>query len=505
MVIKWPAWWKIINRHFLQLVNNQDRFLLLYGGRDSSKSNFAVKYLIYRCLTEPYFRCLMVRKFYAWVKNSQYQNLYDTIHELGLESLFEFRVSPVEVICKLNGNKFIGVGTDDVRRIKSIKDPTGCWYEEDIVYISEADWTTITTSIRSTKARFLQDVYTFNPEVEGQDYASNWFYKKFFEGNEGKLSFRNVQEITIGEETFPRAYTVHHSTYRHNRWVTPDRIAEYRILKQNNEYYGKIYVDGIFGNKSAEGLFYYAFSRMKHIYEVEYDPELPIHLTFDFNVRPYVSASVWQVFRPETHPELCAKIAKHQDSPTVKPVLAKVHEIAAKPPRNRTKYACEDFVGSFSNHKQELFLYGDPAGRSEDTRSEKGNNDFAIIQDELSFFRPRIRQHSAAPNVKQRGEFINELFSGLKPYLIVISPRCENSIVDYTNGKEDDEGRKLKERISASKTEDGISYEKFHHFTDGDDYFITKFLSSEFLNYSRGGKKRSYSGGELSGGFRARA
>jgi hypothetical protein len=464
--------------------------MLLYGGRDSSKSNFAVKYLVYRCLTEKYFRCLMIRRYYAWVKNSQYQNLYDTIHELGLENYFEFRVSPVEVICKLNGNKFIGAGTDDVRRIKSIKDPSGCWYEEDIVDISEDDWITITTSIRSSRARFLQDVYTFNPEVVGMDYSQNWFYKKFYAGHESKgLSFRHTDTVEIGGEDFERSYVVHHSTYKHNRWVTPERVAEYKLLLARNAYYGQIYVAGEWGNKSAEGLFYGSFSRAAHIHPVKYDPTKPIHLTFDFNVRPYVSASVWQVFDPEESPDICdtaRALNKMNETPTV---LAKVAEIAAKPPRNRTRYACEDFKGRFSNHAAGVYLYGDPAGKHEDTRAERGANDFTIILDELSFFMPKLRMHDAAPNVAKRGEFINAIFEGRKPYAIMIAPECEETINDYTNGKEDAEGKKLKERAKGS---DGIPYEKHHHFTDGDDYFITKYLAKDFKGYLRGKKARHY-------------
>ncbi len=490
MRVIWPPWWKMVNRHFLSLVDNKDRFLLLYGGRDSSKSNFAAKLLIHRCMTEPYFRMLMIRKHYAWVKNSQYQNLYDIIHELGLQQFFEFKTSPVEIVCTMNGNKFIGAGADDVRRIKSIKDPTGCWYEEDIVYIPEDDWVTITTSIRSSQARFLQDVYTFNPEVEGENFEQNWFYKRFFKGHEDKKCFTHEDILEIDGVPFKRRYTVHHSTYKHNRWVTPERIAEYKLLKQKSEYYGKIYVDGMWGNKDAEGLFYYGFQRNKHIISCAYDPNRPIHLTFDFNVRPYVSASIWQVYEPnETH-EIIEKAQKATGMNKRPTVLVKVGEIASRPPQNRTKYAAEEFAHRFANHNDYVYLYGDPAGKSEDTRAEDGADDFTIIQKELTWFKPKRRILESAPSVKARGEFINNIFLGLTDYAIVIDPQCEESINDYTNGKEDQQGRKLKER---AKGDDGIPYEKFHHFTDGDDYFITKFLKDSFKSYLRGGKRRTYS------------
>jgi len=159
MTIEWPAWWKLVNKRFLELVENKDRFVILYGSRDSTKSTFIATLLIYKLLTEPYMRHLMVRKFYNWVKPSQYQLMKDTTARLGVDHLFEFKEAGTQVICKLNGNSLRGVGTDDVNSIKSIPNPTGCWYEEDILKISEVDYTTITTSIRSTKGQ-LQDFYS---------------------------------------------------------------------------------------------------------------------------------------------------------------------------------------------------------------------------------------------------------------------------------------------------------------------------------------------------------
>src|SRR6202044_1610908 len=119
-----------------------DRYLILYGGRGSSKSNFVAKKLIYRCLTEKYFRYILIRNTYNSIKESSYQTLVDIIVELGLKDLFEFKKNPLEIVCK-NGNRFMARGCDDVTTLKSISDPCGCWWEEDIP--SESDFITVTT------------------------------------------------------------------------------------------------------------------------------------------------------------------------------------------------------------------------------------------------------------------------------------------------------------------------------------------------------------------------
>ena len=55
-VVQWCEWDEILNNRFVPLVDNTDRYLICYGGRGSSKSVFAAKKLIYRCLSEDYFR-----------------------------------------------------------------------------------------------------------------------------------------------------------------------------------------------------------------------------------------------------------------------------------------------------------------------------------------------------------------------------------------------------------------------------------------------------------------
>lgn len=490
MNIEWPAWWQIVNKRFVPLMTCEDRFVIMYGSRDSTKTSAAVRKLIYECLNEPYFKCIMVRLHYEKIRGSVYAEVKQTIIDLGLYDFFKFREQPYEITCKHNGNMFVGRGAQDVQSIKGVKEPTRIWYEEDIVYIPEDDWITIVTSMRSSKSRYLQDIYTINPEVEGMDFEENWFYKKFFAGRyPDKLSYRFVEEFEVMNETVELAATVHHSTWRNNRWIKPERVAFYKQLRSQNEYYGNIYVDGLWCNKTASGLFYYAFQKTKHIRAVKYDPNRPIHLTWDFNVRPYVSASIWQVYEAHENDEV-NRIGQETSGTKVLPtVLVKVAEIASKPPRNRTGFACEEFTDRFRTHKDSVFIYGDPAGKHEDTRKEDGGDDFTIIMEKLSYFRPKKRVASSAPNVSMRGKFINNILAGNADVAILINPECTETIKDYTNGKEDKEGRKLKEK---TKDEEGIPHEKYHHFTDGDDYFITRYLKDAFKKYLRGGKKRSY-------------
>lgn len=481
MEVIWPAWNKIINDHFVPSIHNTDRYLIEWGGRGSAKSDSIAKKLIFRCLSSKYFRYLLVRENYNTVKNSQWQTLKDVIHDLGLESLFRFKETPLEITC-VNGNKFIAVGCDNVAKIKSIKDPSGAWYEEDIP--DEADWITITTSIRTNKADYLQEVFTINPEVEGA-YEDNWFWKRFFKGRVEK-NFRDRTVIEIDKQKVEMFYTSHHSTYHHNRWIPIEFKAFLESMKKTNPYYYTIYTLGEWGNKITGGRAYKAFERGTHLANLGYNPEEPLHISFDFNVRPYMTITVWQVGTDGDIKEAC-----------------QIDEILGTDPLNTTKGVCRLFRDKYFSHTAGLFVYGDPAGKHEDTRGEKGYNDFAIIRQELIMFSPRIRVAELAPPVVQRIAWINAVLADPFAYKLRLffHEGLNYTIMDYVYGKENADGTKFKEK---DKDEAGIQFERYHHITDANDYFLTMLFRNEFNLYLRGNRQREYTSGEAKSTFKRR-
>lgn len=459
--INWPQWDKVLNKRFVPLIDNQDRYLLLWGGRGSSKSVFAAKKLIYRCLTEPYFRYLLIRKRYNSIKDSQYQTIKDIITDMGLSSLFTFKISPMEITC-INGNKFIARGCDDTTKLKSIKDPTGAWYEEDI--IDESDFITITTSIRTAKASYLQEIFTFNPEVEG-DYTENWFWKKYFSGRDDLNFSDNIMIDVNGEAQQAYTYTSHHSTYVDNKWLPKEFMAFLQSMKETNPYYYTIYCLGKWGNKVSTGQFYKLFSYAKNTADSTYHSHLPLHISFDFNVNPYITCTVWQVQ------------GKH---------ALQIDELCLSSPYNTTSAVCREFIRRYPGHGAGLFIYGDPAGQHEDTRNGKGFNDYTIIRRELVQYQPSLRVQKAAPPVVARGNFINTLFhSGYDGVEILVGYNCTHSLNDYIHLKEASDGTKAKEKVKNADT--NVVCEKYGHTSDANDYFLTTAFANEFARYQRGG------------------
>lgn len=457
--VEWCEWSEIVNDHFLPLIDCKDRYVISYGGRGSAKSNTEAKKLIYRCLTESYFRHILIRNTYATIKDSSYQTIKDIIFELGLDELFEFKLQPLEIHC-INGNSFLARGCDDTTKLKSIKDPTGAWYEEDIP--SEEDFITITTSIRTTKAAYLQETFTINPEVEG-NFQDNWFYKRFF-GSRDELSFRSITQLKISDtETVNLTYTVLHSTYRNNKWIPAEFIAFLMDLKRTNPYYWTIYCEGMWGNKQLGGRFYKNFDMGRNTYNFTYKPLLPLHISFDFNTNPYMTLSVWQIEGRGVY---------------------LIDELAMKDPQNKLKDTCREFVRRYNLHKGGLFIYGDPSGKKEDVDKEKGHNYFKTIEQELKKYNPTFRVARAAPPVVPRGDFINDIFaSNFDNISIFIFEKSIYLKNDLLFGKQAPGGEKLKEK---EKINDVPGVEKYHHFSDSMDYFICEAFKESFAKHQKG-------------------
>lgn len=465
MTVEWPEWHELINISFIPLADNTDRILILKGGRGSSKSDFTAKKFIKRCLSDRFFRCIVIRSQYNTLQASCYQNLKDLIIELGLAELFTFRLQPLNIEC-VNGNSFLFRGCDDTNTIKSVKDPTAVWWEEDIP--TEDDWITVTSSLRTLKAEYIQEVFSINPEVEG-NYQDHWFYKRFFEGHPENSTFSDSVPVSFDyngkSETIQLKYTVHHSDHTHNKWLPLEYRARLIAEKLKNPYYYTIYTLGHWGNKQLGGRFYKCFDIGRNTRVNKYRPELALHLTFDFNVNPYMSASVWQVEGK---------------------MIYQIDEIAMVNPKNDTQSLCQEFIRKYNSHTSGLFIYGDPSGKNEDTRSEKGHNDYKIIMRELTKYHPSLRVASSHPPVSMRGKFINSIFESyfdeLRIFINESSTYLKN---DLLFGKEASDGTKLKEKIKV----DSVQYEKYHHFSDGFDYFICEAFKNSFLKYQSGDLK----------------
>jgi PBSX family phage terminase large subunit len=449
-----------VNESFKPYFDNKDRYLIFYGGRGSSKSDFAAKKLIYRCLTESYFRYVLVRNTYATIKDSSYQTIKDIIFDLGLDSLFEFKIQPLEIHC-INGNSFLARGCDDTTKLKSIKDPTGVWWEEDIP--EEKDFITVTTGVRTTKANYLQEIFTINPEVNG-NYQDHWFWKRYFK-DKTKKTFSDITKLNIDKDTVvDLTYSVHHSTYRDNKWIPKEFIAFLMNLKHSNPYYYTIYCEGEWGNKEIGGRFYKSFNIGDHTDNCVYNPLLPLHISFDENVNPYLPCCIFQI--------------KGKN-------IMMIDEILGRTPHNTIKAICGEIKKKYYNHRSGMIIYGDATSRKQDVKIEKGYNFFYLIQNELAIYHPVLKVPQANPSIMMRGLFMNAImgdrFAGIS---FKIGNNCPEAKNEFINVKEAEDGTKFKEMITDPQTK--VRYQIFGHISDLSDYLVCEAFKTDFLTFQRG-------------------
>lgn len=197
----------------------------------------------------------------------------------------------------------------------------------------------------------------------------------------------------------------------------------------------------------------------KEISEQAMNPMYPLHITFDFNVTPYITLLIHQI----------------EDKK-----ITQIDELCLPHPRNKTAAVCAEFRKRYPpGSVNGLYVYGDPSGRNSST---SGDNDYFIIGKQLARYNPQFRIPGAPPPVKARGNFIDDIVSkGFGGISFEVCSNCRMTLNDYAMVKEAPDGTKQKKRIKDPAT--GGSYEPYGHCTDANDYLITEAFKEDFLRH----------------------
>lgn len=414
-----------------------------YLVHNSGKSVFACQKLILRMLTEKGHKFLAVRKFYATLRTSCYAELKAVIDRAGIGSYFTMGLSPLSITCKATKSTVIFRGIDDPEKIKSISGITGIWVEE-ANELSEDEFDQLQLRLRGQTFSYKQTIVTFNPVVE-----THWLKTRYFDNN--------LEGVSILK-----------TTYLDNAFIGAEYGAKLRQLAITNPDYYRIYALGEWG-KIRTGQEFYKNFNAANLSNCNFDSNLPLHLSFDFNVVPYVSCIVSQVVEREG---------------TM--VLQILEEITLSSPNNTTKALCQRFKAMYPDCRR-VYVYGDPAGNHRDTRS--GGSDYSIIMKELEWCNPINRVATSAPKLYLRNLFINNLLANQTKGKLAINANCKLLIKDLEQVVEAADGTKLKKKVRDKQTNQ--SYEEVGHLSDCLDYLCCRVFEAEFLAIQ--GKKIGYS------------
>ena len=273
-------------------------------------------------------------------------------------------------------------------------------------------------------------------------------------------------------EQLPKNWLYVQSKVTDNPYLTEDYINNLKTLPR---YQYEVFVDGNWDLQlKTGGEFYKCFELDKHVGITKYDPEKPLHISWDDNVNPYLPCGIFQIHGKELH---------------------MIDEIAGITPNNTVKSVCNEIIRKYQGHNAGMFIYGDATAQKEDTKMEKGYNFFRLIADYLKQFKPNLRVLSSNPSVVMRGQWINTVLENeLHGVKFVINENCKKTIQDFVSLKEAADGTKNKEMETDPKTK--VRYQKYGHFTDLFDYIACSAFANEFFKYQKGDIVQSISFGK---------
>ena len=213
----------VFNDVYLPFLDNDDRYLVFYGGGSSGKSYFIAQRWIYKLIHPTRCNLLVVRQTGDTNRRSTFPLLKQVISNWNLHEHFKINESDMRIKCKLTGNEVAFAGLDDVEKIKSITFENGelthIWVEE-ATETQEADINQLKVRLRGGKSK-KQIVLSFNPIN-----IQHWIKKHFIDSGLATVCF---------------------STYKDNKFLTDDDRKALEELKNIDEYTYEVYCLGKWG------------------------------------------------------------------------------------------------------------------------------------------------------------------------------------------------------------------------------------------------------------------
>lgn len=270
-----------------------------------------------------------------------------------------------------------------------------------------------------------------------------------------------------------------HQTYWNARNLPPNHFEMQQARMTEDEQLK--YLMGYPFAKSG-GEFFPYFQRQKHVVPCPVTLDYAFHISYDFNVVPYLTQILFQI---EYRKAWWDGVTRFEDEdeglePIEVMVMKAVKEYAMSEPLNTTEHASQAFLDDFENVNPDIFVYGDASGRNRIV-GLGSKTQYYYIEKVLRGYLPNgwMRVPRANVGILKRRDFINRIFDNKYPFLkIEVDPSCKELIRDLEFLKLGPNG-KLKEKAKDKAT--GAVYEKIGHMSDAFEYFICE-VAKQYLN-----------------------
>ena len=365
------------------------------GGRGSTKSSFIALVLVILMLIDKTFNAVCVRKVGETLQDSVYNQIIWAIELLGLKAYFQYKASPLQIVYKPTGQRFYFRGCDKPEKIKSIKCKVGylkaVWFEELTEFTGMKEVRTITQSIVRGSNNILC-FYSFNPPKDGKNWVNEEVARVKKNRFVSSSTYLDVPADWLGSNFIEEA----------------EDLKEYKPDDYNNEYLGltsKLTLNVVKN-----------FDKSVQVREIKYNPDLPLHLTCDFNVDP-----------------MCWEMA-HKTTEKV----FYFDELAIE--NTHTRECAEEFIARYGNHRGKIIINGDASGNYRSSTSEYTN--YAIILQVLRkhFGNDRVElaiRDFNPPIINRINAFNQRVKTNKGIFNIYVDPKCKKLIynIDYLKFK----------------------------------------------------------------------
>lgn len=251
------------------------------------------------------------------------------------------------------------------------------------------------------------------------------------------------------------------STAHDNPAIPKDQFDIWRRTMTPYDYH--VFIEGNWGVETKIGSFLKSFDPNKNLTPKTLRNDLPLHITFDENVLPYITCALWQIDIEQKE-------------------VIQMAELPMRPPNNsakKTGIALRNYLND-NGYNNKIFIYGDATSKKNSTLGESFYNQ---ILAELSKFHFEKRILKRNESVSLTGVFVNDMFSGHYLWKVLINENCGYSISDFVETLEDENGGIKKVRITESDT--GLSYEKNGHFVDSMRYFLVAVFWDLYFSFKK--------------------
>lgn len=227
------------NKAYRKYIDDHRRYQIFKGGAGAGKSVFITDRIIYNIILHKGYNGLVIRQTGVDNHTTTFQELQKSINKLCLTELFNINRSKgaEEISCKLNHNKIIFHGLDNVEKIKSITFETGdlifVWIEE-ASEISEDSFNQLDIRLRGISTIKKHLILSFNPiDIDC------WIKPRFFD-----------------TPIDPKDGFICETTYKDNLFIDDAYKAVLEGYKEKDFYFYQVYVLNQWGSRSTARVFH---------------------------------------------------------------------------------------------------------------------------------------------------------------------------------------------------------------------------------------------------------